>query len=134
MYLVRLGLLLSVIMLLSGVTLAVAESGGVKPETAALYQKARDQVARLSTTQAAIYAPEMIRQATESVEIAQNGLRDGNDQITRQASELAATKARLALALTDERIATEKTAAAQKELKELEQRLASILAGKGEKP
>ena len=76
----------------------------------------------------------MIEQAAANLETAQNGLKQGDDRATRQASELAATQVKLALALTDERIALEKSTASQKELTQLEQRLASILAGKGEKP
>jgi len=120
--------------LTAGFAFAADEAGGVKPETTALYQKARDQVAKLSGTLAAKYAPEVIEQAAANLETAQNGLKQGDDRATRQASELAATQVKLALALTDERIALEKATASQKELTQLEQRLASILAGKGEKP
>ncbi|WP_277057964.1 DUF4398 domain-containing protein [Trichlorobacter lovleyi] len=120
--------------LTAGFAFAADEAGGVKPETTALYQKARDQVAKLSGTPAAKYAPEVIEQAAANLETAQNGLKQGDDRATRQASELAATQVKLALALTDERIALEKSTASQKELTQLEQRLASILAGKGEKP
>lgn len=120
--------------LTAGFAFAADEAGGVKPETTALYQKARDQVAKLSGTPAAKYAPEVIEQAADNLETAQNGLKQGDDRATRQASELATTQVKLALALTDERIALEKSAASQKELTQLEQRLASILAGKGEKP
>lgn len=131
---IRIGMMLVLVTCISGYALAAEEAGGVKPETTALYQKARDQVARLSSTPAGKYAPEIIKQATEQIEAAQNGLKTGNDQLTRQGAELAATQAKLALAVTDERIAAEKTAAAGKELKQLEERLATILAGKGEKP
>lgn len=120
--------------LTAGFAFAADEAGGVKPETTALYQKARDQVVKLSGTLAAKYAPEVIEQAAANLETAQNGLKQGDDRATRQASELAATQVKLALALTDERIALEKSTASQKELTQLEQRLASILAGKGEKP
>lgn len=120
--------------LTAGFAFAADEAGGVKPETTALYQKARDQVAKLSGTPAAKYATEVIEQAAANLETAQNGLKQGDDRATRQASELATTQVKLALALTDERIALEKSAASQKELTQLEQRLASILAGKGEKP
>lgn len=113
---------------------AADEAGGVKPETTALYQKARDQVSKLNGTAVTKYAPEVVEQAAANIESAQNGLQQGNDRTTRQASELATTQVKLALALTEERIAAEKTAAARKELAQLEQRLEAILAGKGEKP
>jgi len=131
---IRIGMMLVLATCVSGPGWAAEEAGGVKPETTALYQKARDQVSKLSSTPAGTYAPEIIKQATEQIEAAQNGLKTGNDQLTRQAAELATTQAKLALAATDERIAAEKTAAAAKELKQLEERLAAILAGKGEKP
>lgn len=120
--------------LTAGFTFAADEAGGVKPETTALYQKARDQVSKLNGTSATKYAPEVVEQAAANIEAAQNGLQQGNDRTTRQASELATSQVKLALALTDERIAAEKTAAAQKELAQLEQRLEAILAGKGEQP
>lgn len=120
--------------LTAGCAFAADETGGVKPETTALYQKAKDQVAKLNGTPAAKYASEVVEQAAANLEAAQNGLQQGNDRATRQASELATAQVKLALALTDERIAAEKTAAAQKELTQLEQRLEAILAGKGEQP
>lgn len=113
---------------------AADEAGGVKPETTALYQKARDQVTKLNGTPVTKYASEVVEQAAANIATAQNGLQQGNDRATRQASELATTQVKLALALTDERIAVEKAAAAQKELTQLEQHLEAILAGKGEKP
>lgn len=131
---VRLYATVTLLALTAGFAFAADEAGGVKPETTALYQKARDQVGKLGGTPAAKYAPEVIEQAAANLETAQQGLKQGDDRATRQASELASIQAKLALALTDERIALEKSAAAQKELTQLEQRLASILAGKGEKP
>ena len=120
--------------LTTGFAFAADEAGGVKPETTALYQKARDQVTKLNGTPVAKYAPEVVEQANTNIETAQTGLQQGNDRATRQASELATSQVKLALALTDERIAAEKTTAAQKELAQLEQRMEAILAGKGEKP
>lgn len=118
----------------AGITFAADEAGGVKPETTALYQKAKEQVARLNGTPAARYAPELIEQASANLEIAQNGLQQGDDRTTRQASELVTVQVKLAQALSEERIATEKSEAARKELSQLEKRLETILAGKGEKP
>lgn len=134
MHAVRFAMTITLVTLLTGFSWASDETGGVRPETTALYQKARDQVTKLQNSPAARYAPEIIQQAVASIETAQNGLKAGNDQATRQSSELAATQAKLALALADERIAAEKTAAAGKELNQLEQRLSTILAGKGEQP
>lgn len=110
------------------------ETAGVKPETASLYRSARDQVEKLSATAAATYAPDIIKQARESISQAQKGLEAGSERITREQAERAILQAKLALAVTDERIAAEKTAAAKQELATLEQRLATILAGKGEQP
>jgi len=131
---VRLCAAVTLLALVPVFSFAAEEAGGVKPETTALYQKARDQVGKLGSMPAAKYAPEIIEQATANLETAQQGLKQGDDRATRQASELASIQTKLALALTDERIAAEKTATAQKELTQLEQHLASILAGKGEKP
>lgn len=113
---------------------AANETAGVKPDTAALYQKARDQVSNLTNSSAVKYAPETVKQAEADVAAAQSGLEQGNDRATRQSAELAIIQVKLALALADERIAAEKTVAAQQELTRLEQRLTAILSGKGEKP
>jgi hypothetical protein len=113
---------------------AADEMGGVKPETTALYREAREQVEKLAATPAAKYAPETIAQAKESIAAAQIGLEAGNEKATRDGAERAALQAKLALAVTDEQIAAEKSAAAQKELAGLEKRLDTILAGKGEQP
>jgi hypothetical protein len=131
---VRLCAAVTLLALMPVFSFAADEAGGVKPETTALYQKARDQVTKLNNTSVVKYAPEVVEQAAANIETAQNGLQQGNDRATRQASELATTQVKLALALTDERIAAEKTAAAQKELAQLEQGLEAILTGKGEKP
>ena len=110
------------------------ESAGVKPETTSLYRTAREQVDKLNTTLAAKYAPELIGQAKTSIDQAQKGLEAGNNRITRESAERALLQAKLALAVSDERIAAEKTAATRTELAGLEQRLNTILAGKGEQP
>lgn len=113
---------------------AADEAAGVKPETTTLYRAAREQVDKLGTSPAAKYAADVIGEAKTSVAQAQAGLEAGNDQTTRAAAERAILQAKLALAVTEERVAAEKTAAAQKELASLEQRLSAILAGKGEQP
>ncbi len=127
-------LILSLLFLITPLAWTAQDTVGVKAETTALYQKAREQVSKLVGTPAARYAPEVVKKAETSIESAQNGLKLGNDRTTRQASELAISQVKLAQALAEERVAAEKTAAAQKELAEMEQRLATILAGKGEKP
>lgn len=124
----------SAALLLAGPVCAAEPAAGVKPETTALYQKARDQVSRLTGTASAKQAPEIVDQATAQVELAQTGLKDGDDRKTREASELALVQVRLAQAVTAERQAAAKSEATAKELAALEQKLAAILAGKGEKP
>lgn len=113
---------------------AADPSPGVRPETTALYQKARDQVAGLAGTPTATRAADVVAQAAARVEAAQSGLKEGNDRTTREASELALVLVKLAQATADERGAAEKVAAARRELDALELKLASILAGKGERP
>lgn len=131
----KLNLSMVVTALLVPVLAGAAEpTAGVKPETTALYQKARDQVSRLTGTAAAKHAPEIVDQATAQVELAQTGLKDGDDRKTREASELALVQVRLAQATTAERLAAAKSETTAKELATLEQKLADILAGKGEKP
>lgn len=123
-----------VLLLLTVFTCAAGEGGGVRPETTALYQKAKEQVSQLQNSPAARYAPEAVEQARQSLATAQSGLEAGSDKETRDGSERAALQAKLALALADERAAAEKTASLRKELAGLEQRLNLILSGKGEQP
>ena len=113
---------------------AADEAAGVKPETTAIYKTAREQVEKLSASQASKHAAETVRQAQASIEAAQKGLESGNDRTTRNASEMATLQARLAIAISDEKIASEKTIAAKRKLAGLENRLNLILAGKGEQP
>ena len=116
------------------VTSTADEAASVKPETTALYRAAREQVDKLGTTAAAKYAPETIGLAKQSIASAQSGLEAGNDKATREGAERAILQAKLALAIADERVAIEKTAAAKKEFAWFEKRLNGILAGKGEQP
>ena len=118
-------------MQLSSIAFA-AEGAGVTPETTALYRSAKDQVEKLSATPAVKYSAETVGQARKSLAAAQKGLEAGDDKTTRDFSDKAILQAKLALALSDERIAAEKSASAAKELAALEQRLGNILAGKGE--
>ncbi len=112
---------------------AAEERGGVQPATMEKYQKARERVDALSGAPAATYAPEVIKEAAKSIASAQEGLKAGNDKTIRESAEMALLQATLAGVLAEERAAAEKTAAAKSALDKLEQRLAAILAGKGDK-
>lgn len=110
------------------------DAAGVKPDTAALYRTAREQVDRIGTTQAAKHAPDTVAQAQKSISEAQAALETGNDEATRSNAERATMQVKLALALTEERISAEKLSSVKKELADLEQRLQRILSGKGDQP
>lgn len=112
---------------------AADDAGGVQPSTMEKYQKARERVEALPKAPAAKYAPEVIEDANKSLAAAQEGLKTGNDKSTRESTEMALLQVTLAGVLADERAAAEKTAAAKAALEKLEQRLAAILAGKGDK-
>lgn len=112
---------------------AAEEAGGVQPATMEKYQKARERVEALPGTPAAKYAPEAIEAANKSIAAAQEGLKAGSDKATRESVEMATLQVILAGALAEERAAAEKSAAAKTGLERLEQRLAAILAGKGDK-
>lgn len=124
------GVLLSVVMTCAAFA---AEEGGVLPATMEKYQRARAQVEALPGSAAAKYAPEAVQAASASIAAAQEGLKAGSDNQTREAVEKALLQVTLATVLTEERAAAEKTAAVRKELANLEQRLAAILTGKGDK-
>lgn len=119
----------------SGIQAADVAGNGVKPETIKYYQGIKADVTKLSESPSIKkYAAEQSEKANAAIETAQNGLKSLNDQETRQAAEIAALWVKLAQAVTEEKQATERTEASQNQLKQLEQRLADILAGKGEKP
>ncbi len=123
------------LLLISSVQIVYAadEQGGVQPATMEKYQKVRERVEALPGTQAAKYAPEMIRDANKSLAAAQDGLKAGNDNATRESAEMAMLQITLAGVLTEERITAAKTALTKDAMEKLEQRLAAILAGKGDK-
>jgi len=112
---------------------AADDAGGVQPVTMEKYQKARERVEALPGTPSATYAPEVVKEAAKSLALAQEGLKAGNDKATRESVEMAQLQVILAGVLAEERVAAEKSAAAKVALDKLEQRLAAILAGKGDK-
>lgn len=112
---------------------AADEAGGVQSATMEKYQKARERVEALPGSPAATYAPEVVKDAAKSIAAAQEGLKTGNDKATRESVEMALLQVTLAGVLADERASAEKSAAAKVVLDKLEQRLAAILAGKGDK-
>jgi len=75
----------------------------------------------------------VIEQARKSIAAAQDGLKTGNDKLTREYTEMAALQVTLAGVLAEEREAAEKADAARKRLDELNARLSRILTGKGDK-
>ena len=119
-------------MMIAGVVFG-AEESGVQPSTMEKYQKVRSQVDNLSAAKALKYAPEIIEQAKKSIASAQDGLKAGNDKVTREFSEMASLQATLATVKADEREAAAKAEAARKNLDDLNKRLAIFLSGKGDK-
>ena len=108
------------------------DTGGVQPATMEKYQKVKQQVEALAGTPAASLAPEVATEAARSVATAQEGLKTGNDRVTHEAVETALLQVTLARVLADERQSAGKTSVVRAELEKLEQRLAAILAGKGD--
>ncbi|MDD5285901.1 MAG: DUF4398 domain-containing protein [Desulfuromonadaceae bacterium] len=109
------------------------ESGAVQPATTEKYQKVRLQVETLAKMPAGKSAPEVVEQARKSIATAQEGLKRGNDKITRDYAEMAALQVILANALAEERDAATAAESARKMLSAHESRLAAILSGKGDK-
>ncbi|MEI6209069.1 MAG: hypothetical protein WCP20_20010 [Desulfuromonadales bacterium] len=116
----------------AGAVCAIDESGAVQPATTEKYQKVREQIEALAQTPAGKRAPEVVEQARKSIAAAQDGLKSGNDRITREYTEMAALQILLAGALAEERDAAAATDSARKLLTSHENRLATILSGKGD--
>jgi hypothetical protein len=128
--------ILFVMMLLcffASIAYAADESGAVQPATTEKYQKVRNQVEALENQPAGKRAPEVLKQAVQSIAAAQEGLKSGNDKTTREYTEMAALQVILAGALADERDAVAATESARKLLAAHENRLSNILSGKGDK-
>lgn len=115
----------------SATAFAVDEATGVLPATMEKYKIVKEKVEALSGTVAAKRAPEVVEDAVKSIAAAQEGLKSGNDRVTRESLEKALLQINLANALTAERSSEDITVAAKAELEKQEQRLVSILAGKG---
>jgi DNA repair ATPase RecN len=112
--------------------LIIVAAGGVTPATMEKYRQTKDEVEKLPQTKANRYAKDMIEAAKKSVVRAQEGLKAGDEKMTKEAVEMAQVQIALTEVLSEERESAEKTAATKAELEKLEQRLASILAGKGD--
>ena len=112
--------------------LVIVAAGGVTPATMEKYRQIKDEVEKLPQTKANRYAKDMIEAAKKSVVRAQEGLKAGDEKMTKEAVEMAQVQIALTEVLSEERESAEKTAATKAELEKLEQRLASILAGKGD--
>ncbi len=112
--------------------LIIVAAEGVTPATMEKYRQTKDEVEKLPQTKANRYAKDMIETAKKSVVRAQEGLKAGDEKMTKEAVEMAQVQIALTEVLSEERESAEKTAATKAELEKLEQRLASILAGKGD--
>ena len=124
---------MSLLFVCTGIVSAADESGTIQPATTEKYQKVRKQVDELENLPAGKRAPEVVEQAKKSIATAQEGLKSGNDRMTREYSEMAALQVILAAALTEERDASASAENSRKQLTLYENRLAIILSGKGDK-
>jgi phage shock protein A len=110
----------------------VVAAGGVTPATMEKYRQTKEEVEKLPQTKANRYAKDMIEAAKKRVVRAQEGLKAGDEKMTKEAVEMAQVQIALTEVLSEERESAEKTATTKAELEKLEQKLASILAGKGD--
>jgi hypothetical protein len=119
-----------VVMLMIASPAAAGE--GVTKATIDEYRQTKETVEKMTDTKAGKYAREIIESTKTNVFKAQQAIEAGDEKTARQAIEMANLQITLANATADEREATDKTAVSRTELKQLEQRLESILAGKGD--
>ena len=105
---------------------------GVTKATIDEYRQTKEAVEKLSDTKAGKYARDVIENIKTNVFKAQQAVEAGNEKAAKQAIEMANLQITLAQATADEREATDKTAVSRTELKQLEQRLESILGGRGD--
>lgn len=105
---------------------------GVAKATIDEYRQTKAVAETLVNTKAGKYAKDIIEKVNGSVQRAQRAIEAGDEKVTKQALEMMNLQITLAKVTADQREAAEITANARAELKKHEQRLESIMAGKGD--
>lgn len=126
---IRYAMFIVLFLMLPAILLA---EGGVTPATMEKYRQTKDKVEKLPNSKAGELSRDTVAAAARSIATAQDGLKAGDEKVTRDAVEMADLQVSLALAQTEEKEAAKATAAARNELAKAETRLTEILAGKGD--
>lgn len=110
----------------------VTAAEGVAPSTMQSYKEVKGLVEKLSKSKAAKYAPEVVKAAQDNITMAAEGIRAGDEYISKHSVDVARIQVILANVLSEEREAAERNEAIRKEIKKAEERLSNILSGKGD--
>ena len=104
----------------------------IDPSTMEKYRQVKATLEQMSKAKAGIYARDVLDHAQRTIARAQEDMDSKKENAVRQALDMAALQIEQANAKVEEREAAEKTAVTRAKVDKLEQRLANILAGKGE--
>jgi hypothetical protein len=96
------------------------------------YRQAKASLEQAYQTKANVYAKDVLEEAGRTITKALEAIEGRNEAAARQALDKAALQIELAAAKTRERETAEKTAVTRAKADKLSQRLADILAGKGD--
>jgi hypothetical protein len=105
---------------------------GINPATMEKYRQVKATLEQMFKGKAGIYAREILDGVQRTLAKAQEGIDTKIEKATSQALDMALLQIEQAKVRVEEREAAEKTAVTRVKVDKLEQRLANILAGKGE--
>jgi transcription termination factor NusB len=126
----RAAALILFILLFSASTLPAAE--GISPFTMEKYRQVKASLEQMTKAKAGIYARDILDGVQRNLARAQEGIDAKSEKTASQALNMALLQIEQAKAKAEEKEAAEKTAVMRAKVDKLEQRLANILAGKGE--
>jgi len=107
-------------------------AGDVNPATKEKFRQVKVTLEQLFKAKEGIYAKDILDGAQRSLSKAQTGLETKKEKAVNQALEMTMLQIEQARTTAEEREAAEKTAVTRAKVDKLEQRLANLLAGKGD--
>jgi len=121
---------LFILLFASASSLFAAEE--ISPATREKYRQMKATLEQMQKAKAGVYAREVLDGAQRTLARAQEGMDAKKERSSRQALDMVSLQLEQAKATAEEREAAEKTAVTRSKFDKLEQKLANILAGKGE--
>jgi hypothetical protein len=124
--------MLSILLFLFFSASSLPAADGINPATMEKYRQVKTTLEQMFKGKAGIYARDILDGVQRTLARAQEGLDTKTEKATSQALDMALLQIEQAKVRAEEREAAEKTAVTRAKVDKLEQKLANILAGKGE--